>query len=189
MTPLDLTAIACPCCGGEVFPLDLIVDEATGFIAFGGVSERFTPAEFRPIKSLIDRYPGVVTKDQCLDALSDGSDNPPLPKIVDVKICHVRRKADRLGLVITTIWGTGYRLELADQAKAEALRAQRFNATRHTRTAIDSGDVSAIKMLRAQGYPITDIARRLRLTFKAVMTAIEIVEAENAKGRDRIKAA
>lgn len=45
----------CPCCGSEVSPLDLFADETTGVIVYGGVAERFTPAEFRLIKALIDK--------------------------------------------------------------------------------------------------------------------------------------
>lgn len=32
-------------------------------------------------------------------------------KIVDVQICHIRRKLKPYGLVITTVWGRGYELQ------------------------------------------------------------------------------
>lgn len=113
----------------------------------------------------------------------------PHPKIVDVQVCTIRRQADRLGLIITTVWGTGYRLELSGQIRAEVLGTQRLVEGRRVRSAVEGGDISGVRMLRAQGYPLTDIARRLGLTFKAVMTAADIIEAEDTLRRDRTKAA
>lgn len=181
-----MAAETCPCCGAPVSPLDLFFDQTTGLISYDGKIERFSPSRFRLLKKLIDRYPSVVTKDECLAALSVSD---PHPKIVDVQVCTIRRQADRLGLIITTVWGTGYRLELSGQIRAEVLGTQRLVEGRRVRSAVEGGDISGVRMLRAQGYPLTDIARRLGLTFKAVMTAADIIEAEDTLRRDRTKAA
>lgn len=182
-TPINGTT--CPCCGASVAALDLLMEPTTGIVSYDGNSERFPPSQYRLIKKLVDRYPNVVTKDECLAELSLGD---PEMKVVDVQICKMRPKADRLGLVVTTVWGTGYRLELEGSIKAEVLRAQRFAETRRVGTAIEPSDISAIRMLRAQGFPLTDIARRLRLTFRAVSTAADIIDAEETRKRDLTKA-
>jgi DNA-binding winged helix-turn-helix (wHTH) protein len=176
----------CPCCGASVAALDLLMDPTTGIVSYDGKSERLSPSHFRLLKTFIDRYPNVVTKDECLNALSEKDVEM---KLVDVQVCKLRPKADKLGLIITTVWGTGYRLELEGHIKAEVLRAQRFSESRRVRYAVETADLSAIRMLRAQGYPLTDIGRRLRLAFRAVATAIDIIEAEDAKRRDRTRAA
>lgn len=180
-----INSTTCPCCGATVAALDLLMEPSTGIIAYDGKSERFPPSQYRLIKKLVDRYPSVVTKDECLAALSLGA---PDAKVVDVQVCKMRPKADKLGLIVTTVWGTGYRLELEAPLRAEVLRAQRFLETRKVGTAIQPSDISAVRMLRGQGFPLTDIARRLRLTYRAVTTAADIISANDARQRDLTKA-
>jgi len=179
----------CPCCGAVVSALDLILDEVAGQISFGGASERFSPAEFRLFKAMLDAYPAIITKEKCFELLSAESATPPCHKIVDVKICQIRPRADSLGLVITTIWGVGYRLELAEPSDAERLRTERFYNTRQTRSSVQSGDIAAIKMLHRQGYTSTEIAARLRLTFKAVTKAFDILNKTTGNTSAHSKAA
>lgn len=67
---------------------------------------------------------GCVSKQQLLDALCEGRlDDPPQIKIVDVLICHVRRKTAPWGVVIDTIWGRGYELTAAGRAALAAVEA------------------------------------------------------------------
>jgi len=169
----------CPCCGASVSNLDLILDEAAGIISYQGKIARFEPSPFRLLKALIDCYPRTLTRDQCLDALIGDTDADPEIKIVDVQVFRLRKGADKLGLAIATVWGTGYRLELAEDIRSEILRKKRFDETRNSKGSVESGDIAAVEMLRVQGYPLTEIARRLKLTFKAVSTAIDIIEAKN----------
>lgn len=181
----------CPCCGAPVAPMDLLIDEKQGIISYDGRSERFSPSRFRLLKALIDGYPNILTKEQCLEALSDprGIKDAPGDKIVDIQICYLRKKADALGLAITTAWGIGYRLELRDDVRAQVLRERRFRESRKVRSAIDTADLSVVRMLQSQGYPLTEIARRLRMTFRAVSTAMDIIRDEDERSRSKSRTA
>lgn len=43
------------------------------------------------------------------------------PKMVDVVICHLRKKLKPFGLVIKTIWGVGYLITASDRERAAAI--------------------------------------------------------------------
>ena len=64
----------------------------------------------------------TVTKDRFLDQLYGGMDEPEL-KIIDVFICKLRKKFDRvLGdgaghEIIQTVWGLGYNWRLVKRAE------------------------------------------------------------------------
>lgn len=72
------------------------------------------------LSELVAHAPAARSKDQLLEAMRPGwrdrVDGPEL-KIVDVRICQIRRKLEALGLpdAITTHWGFGYSLS-ADAA-------------------------------------------------------------------------
>jgi DNA-binding response OmpR family regulator len=46
---------------------------------------------------------------------------PTDPKMVDVIICHLRKKLKQPEIEIKTVWGTGYRIPLVDREKAIAI--------------------------------------------------------------------
>lgn len=54
----------------------------------------------------------VVNRDAVMYGVY-GEGNWPMDKIVDVYICKLRKKLAGTALSITTIWGKGWRLELA----------------------------------------------------------------------------
>lgn len=65
-------------------------------------------------------------KDQLHSGLySDRIDDPPEVKIIDVFVCKVRKKVDRYGLVIETIWGSGYRLNDAGGVLAKVAAGEK----------------------------------------------------------------
>lgn len=180
----------CPCCAAPVSPLDLLTDADSGTVTFAGKSARMQPSPFKLLMALIDAYPNALTKEQCLRALTidNGSRSEETEmKVVDVQVCKMRKQTDKLGLVITTLWGVGYRLELCDELKAEVTRSLRFKQTRNSRGAITQSDITTVRMLRDQGYPLTDIARRLKLTFKAVSSALDAIKREDDTMRDRTR--
>jgi hypothetical protein len=43
------------------------------------------------------------------------------PKIVQVQVCHMRRVLKTLGIIVTTVWGKGYKLEPEEKLKVAAL--------------------------------------------------------------------
>lgn len=185
MSDIDPGRSTCPCCGGEVSALDLLMDEGTQVISFGGGSVRLTRGQFNLLRLLLDAYPRVVAKQDIYERLYPDADGLPAAKIIDVHICKLRPLLDRLGLVITTNWGIGYSLELDEQGHAALLRSRRFSETRGKKHGVDTDSLTLVRMFRQQGCPLTDIARRTGLTFKAVASVIEADEATRASGPAR----
>lgn len=171
------TEIACPCCGGAVSPLDLILDEKTRTIVYAGQIARLTGKQFQFFRTLLDAFPRVLSRNDLVEALYSAEGDPPGSKLFDVMACKIRPKIEPLGLTITTQWGIGYRIELDEEGKAALLRARRFEDSRKRRIQFDGPDLPLISVYRQQGYPITDIARRLNLTFRAVTAGLDAIEA------------
>lgn len=70
-----------------------------------------TGKEFKMLELMALRTGATITKDQFLNHLYGGMDEPEL-KIIDVFICKIRNKLRKFGASyqIETIWGRGYRL-------------------------------------------------------------------------------
>lgn len=87
-----------------------------------------TGKECAILELLMLRHGSVLSKETFLNHLYGGMDEPEI-KIVDVFICKIRKKMQRLGLnnAITTLWGRGY-----------VLREE--NATRYTYSSMDKSD-------------------------------------------------
>lgn len=101
----------CPCCGRPLPDLpDLIVDPA-GFLVRNGRFARLTWQEFTLFEAMRNRPGRVRSKEQLLAALYALRHDGEVPeiKIIDVFICHLRKKLAPLGLEIQTLWGHGYR--------------------------------------------------------------------------------
>lgn len=163
----------CPCCGSPVDPEDLVIDHHGSAISYKGKTARITRGEMAYFMELLRSYPDVATKDQLMDAIAPGSNNPPQRKILDVYACKLRKHTDPLGLVITTVWGVGYRLEIYDPSEAQQVKLERFLTSRRVRTAPDDGDYATIRMLRDKGFSATDIAQRIGLTINGVGAVLE----------------
>lgn len=78
-------------------------------VAVQGRTVHFTTKEYAILELLILRRGTALTKENFLDHLYGGIDEPD-PKIIDVFICKVRRKLLQAGAnnIISTIWGRGY---------------------------------------------------------------------------------
>lgn len=75
-----------------------------------GEPVRLTGKQFQMLECLMLRKGVVQSKDQLLNAMYGGRDEPEI-KIIDVFICKLRQKLDRAGAsprLIETIWGRGY---------------------------------------------------------------------------------
>ena len=85
------------------------LDKGTGLLQMQGRTVGLTRIEADMLELLVDRK-SVVTKEMFLDALYGGRDEPEL-KIIDVFICHLRKKIARLSnaQIIETVWGRGFR--------------------------------------------------------------------------------
>jgi DNA-binding response OmpR family regulator len=54
-----------------------------------------------------------------IEQMRPGENRPPTdPKMVDVIICHLRKKLKTHEITIKTVWGRGYRIPLLDREKA-----------------------------------------------------------------------
>lgn len=73
---------------------------------------KLTPNERSMFALLKARLGRAVTRGALLDAASyhHGWDREPQPKVVDVYICHLRRKLKGSGFAVETVWGQGYRM-------------------------------------------------------------------------------
>jgi DNA-binding response OmpR family regulator len=106
----------CPCCRQPVGTDAFLIDDLTSTITRGDRSARFTPLEMKLVRILLDHMPSVAPKQAIYNALY-GDREPidwPEPKIIDVVVCKTRKDLNRLGLVVETIWGRGYRLHFAE---------------------------------------------------------------------------
>jgi two-component system cell cycle response regulator CtrA len=75
-----------------------------------GSAVPLTPKEFDILETLLLRKGALVTKEQALERIYSGRDEPVI-KIIDVLICKLRKKlADARGFEIKTVWGRGYTL-------------------------------------------------------------------------------
>lgn len=168
----------CPCCGGEVSPLDLLMDPFSRSVSYNGGVATLTNLEFAFATALIRSFPRVIARADMMAMLYPNPDAAPEIKIIDVIACKVRKKLDPLGVVILTTWGVGYSLGLTSDDKAAIARAKAFHDSRFTHHRAEEPDLLKIRVYREQGYPISDIARRLNMTLKAVRTAVEGIDAE-----------
>lgn len=178
----------CPCCGHAVDPVDVLMDVGRGLIAHNGGVIRVSDYQFRMLRSLIEAYPAVVSKDRLyFHVYGEKIDGGPDPKIIDVQVCKLRRMLDPVGLVITTSWGVGYAIEMTEAAKAGATRLKAMEDSRCRRKNPDTADVKIIAKLRAANMPLTEIAAKLRLTYRAVTTAIDQIEETRQRALKTLK--
>ena len=91
---------------------DLVIDLETRVVSVHDSPVRLTGKEYCIVELLSLRKGTIVTKEMLLDHLCGGVDPPEL-KIIDVFVCHLRKKLTRATggkHYVETIWGRGYRL-------------------------------------------------------------------------------
>ena len=91
---------------------DLIVDLERRIVTADGKPIRLTGREYSILELLSVRLGVTVTKEMLLGHLYGGKDEPEL-KIIDVFVCHLRKKLAQArdgNHYIETVWGRGYRL-------------------------------------------------------------------------------
>lgn len=107
-------------------PIEVKIDERKVFIA--GTHVRLSPKEYSIVEMLALRKGRLVTKENILSHLYDGSDDP-IETVVDVFISRIRKKLSNAGAskVISTVWGSGYTLR-DSAASEEASTSLKSNA-------------------------------------------------------------
>jgi len=91
---------------------DLVVDLETRVVSADDEPVRLTGKEYCILELLSLRKGAIVTKRMLLDHLYGGIDEPEL-KIIDVFVCHLRKKLAQVtggNHYIETVWGRGYRM-------------------------------------------------------------------------------
>ena len=91
---------------------ELVIDFETRVVTAGGMPVWLTGKEYSILELLSLRQGVTVAKEMLLNHLYGGKNEPEL-KIIDVFVCHLRKKlAQATGgeHYIATIWGRGYRL-------------------------------------------------------------------------------
>jgi len=91
---------------------DLVVDLQSRAVSVHDKPIRLSGKEYSILELLSLRQGSTVTKEMLLDRLYGGKDEPVL-KIIDVFVCHLRKKLAQATdgkHYIETVWGRGYRL-------------------------------------------------------------------------------
>jgi two-component system, cell cycle response regulator CtrA len=91
---------------------DLAIDLERRVVTAGGKPMRLTRKEYGILELLSLRFGVTVTKEMLLGHLYGGKNKPEL-KIIDVFVCHLRKKLAQATdgkHYIETVWGRGYRL-------------------------------------------------------------------------------
>jgi DNA-binding response OmpR family regulator len=107
---------------------DLIIDLERRIVTADGKPIRLTGKECGILELLSLRLGVTVTKEMLLGHLYGGKDEPKL-KIIDVFICHLRKKLAQATdgkHYIETVWGRGYRLCASVQVLSIPDRCAKF---------------------------------------------------------------
>ncbi|WP_020179811.1 helix-turn-helix domain-containing protein [Methylopila sp. M107] len=96
------------------------LEELLGFRTLTPIEWGLTPKQASVLGFLLNRP--MATKDELMTALyALDVDDPPHQKIIDVFVCHLRRKLRPFGIEIRTVWGQGYAI---DRPQRDELKAQ-----------------------------------------------------------------
>ena len=92
----------------------LLVDPEYRYVEYDGEMLMLSEGEFQLLELLWLRRGSVVTKEMFLDHLYGDGDGPTGTKIIEVRVCKIRRRLRDIGAPdpIETIWGRGYMLRL-----------------------------------------------------------------------------
>lgn len=81
------------------------IDES-GVLRFGKLSVVVSPTERRLMVPLVENFGSLTKKNELSDCLA--GQVPPTRNALHLHIMRIRRRVNRVGLSITTIWGRGY---------------------------------------------------------------------------------
>ncbi|WP_054310002.1 helix-turn-helix domain-containing protein [Mesorhizobium sp. 1M-11] len=108
----------CPCCRQPLPVNDALILDEGGIVVCNGRVAALTWQEHALLEILVAAKHQVRSREQLLDRIySLRPNDPPEIKIIDVFICHIRRKLKPLGVQIQNVWGRGYRLLPAEERK------------------------------------------------------------------------
>jgi DNA-binding response OmpR family regulator len=88
----------------------LVIDAARRIVTAAGKDVPLTATEFNLLRSLAERRGRVISREDLI-SLARGEDAAVVDRTVDVHVAALRRKLGRLGEMIETVRGVGYRLK------------------------------------------------------------------------------
>ncbi|MBC6714743.1 winged helix-turn-helix transcriptional regulator [Aurantimonas sp. DM33-3] len=157
-----MSSHACPCCGGAIAPLELVIDYEHRRVTRAGVTVLVPPSAFTLLVRLVDAYPRVVSRAE----LAEGIGPHALKKAFSVHMSRLRKRIEALGIRIDVNFGIGHALRLVDPSATDEPDRQ---AT-YARRSIGSGDVAVVRMLLAQGLGNVETAMRANVTLANVLS-------------------
>lgn len=107
------TPTICPCCKSAISVKIPIVDLNTNTVSWQGKSTKLRPCGAELLSLLARRSPGMVSHEQIIIHLWGDDEGEDAMATVKVHMCHLRKSVAPMGIGITSIWGSGYKLELA----------------------------------------------------------------------------
>lgn len=113
-----LESTCCPTCGQALPATPVRVDVVACVAVANGRSISLRPMEADCLGALAAVMPRVATRDYLMEWIDFQSD-PETDLCIKVLICRLRPKIAPIGLIIETVWGSGYRLA-AETAPAMA---------------------------------------------------------------------
>lgn len=90
----------------------MLIDPAQGIITYNRKQARLSKKQMELFLFLYNYRGRPVKKEAMMHHLYQLYQEEPDMKIIDVMICHIRRKTKPLGIEIRTVWGFGYLLDL-----------------------------------------------------------------------------
>lgn len=76
----------------------------------------FTKTQARILARLQESEGEIVTRDQLMDAVYFDSRSEPVPKILDVFICKLRKKLAGTQYRIESVWAQGFRMTISNDS-------------------------------------------------------------------------
>jgi len=97
----------------------LKIDRQMGLVTYNGQTARLQHRQMDFFMFLYEHRSKNVGRDALMYNLYQFHTEDPNEKILDVLVCHLRKRLQPLGLMIETIWGFGYRLNLSKSVVAD----------------------------------------------------------------------
>ena len=99
----------CPVCGSENVKADLVLFGERLMVVRGDRFVLLPDTQFEILALFVRAYPRMVSRQSLMNWLYQlRPDEEPEPKILDVYVCHLRRKLKPLGVGFETVWGRGW---------------------------------------------------------------------------------
>lgn len=169
-----MTTAFCPTCNQPVDGHSVLMDAARGKISYRGLDAHLTKHEFAIVAELVKAYPAALSKDRIFDILYNerfADADVPMPKIIDVFICKARKQLLGTGIIITTNWGRGYAITLADPELAEALKSAGVRARQKGGYRWQADDDDTLRSLVDRRLGVQQIASIMHAPYLAIQRA------------------